>query len=172
LEREFQLKTYKYFKMEIVKEVTAQMTIRRPASEVYQAFINPEITKHFWFTDSTGPLEINKTVTWEWKMYGVSAESTATELIPNKLIKMKWEGGGETTVEFHFISISPSVTYLSIKHYGFHQEGKELQTAVIDSTGGFNMVLAGCKAWLEQGININLIVDKYPKDVAEYFSKN
>ncbi len=34
------------------------------------------------------------------------------------------------------------------------------------------MVLAGCKAWLEQGININLIVDKYPKDVAEYYSRS
>ncbi len=157
----------------MIKEVSAQMTIRRPASEVYQAFINPEITKQFWFTDSTGPLELNKTVTWEWKMYGVSAEATALELIPDELIKMKWVGGGsETTVEFHFISISPSVTYLSIKHYGFDQKGKELQTAIIDSNGGFNMVLAGCKAWLEQGININLIVDKYPKDVAEYYSRS
>ncbi len=85
--------------MEMIKEVSAQMTIRRPASEVYQAFINPEITKQFWFTDSTGPLELNKTVTWEWKMYGVSAEATALELIPDELIKMKWVGGGsETTV--------------------------------------------------------------------------
>jgi len=157
--------------MESIKEVSAQMTIRRPASEVYQAFINPEITKQFWFTHSTGPLELNKTVTWEWKMYGVSSEAKVIKLIPNELIKMKWKGGGsETIVEFQFTSISPSVTYLSIKHYGFIEKGDELQKAVIDSTGGFTMVLAGCKAWLEQGININLIVDKYPKDVAEYFS--
>ena len=158
--------------MELIKEVAAQMTIRRPASEVYQAFINPEVTKQFWFTDSTGPLELNKTVTWEWKMYGVSAEATAIELIPNELIKMKWVGGGsETTVEFHCISISPSATYLSIKHYGFDKEGMELQAAVLDSMGGFIMVLAGCKAWLEQGLNINLIADKYPADVAEFYSK-
>ena len=158
--------------MELIKEVAAQMTIRRPAPEVYQAFINPAITKHFWFTDSTGPLELNKPVTWEWKMYGVQTEVSATELIPNKLIKMKWAGGGSvTTVEFHFISISPSDTYLSIKHYGFDTDGMELQAAIIDSTGGFNMVLAGCKAWLEQGVNINLIADKYPEDVAEYFTK-
>ncbi|MFT6781441.1 MAG: hypothetical protein ACJA1A_001362 [Saprospiraceae bacterium] len=158
--------------MELIKEVAAQMTIRRPASEVYQAFINPEITKQFWFTDSSGPLELHKTVTWKWKMYGVSAESTATEVIPNEMIKMKWVGSGsETTVEFHFISISPSTTYLSIKHYGFDKEGMELQADVLDSMGGFNMVLAGCKAWLEQGVNINLIADKYPEDVAEFYRK-
>ena len=159
--------------MEIIREVSVQMTIRRSASEVYNAFIDPETTKKFWFTHSTGPLEINKTVTWEWKMYNVSADATATELIPNKMIKMNWVGGGsQTKVEFHFTSISPSVTYLSIKHYGFDSNGAELQAAIIDSTGGFNMVLAGCKAWLEHGININLIGDKYPYDVAKFFTKS
>ena len=33
------------------------------------------------------------------------------------------------------------------------------------------MVLAGCKAWLEQGVNINLIGDKYPHEVSEFYRK-
>jgi uncharacterized protein YndB with AHSA1/START domain len=32
------------------------MLIRRPAAEVFEAFINPEVTTKFRFTDSTGPL--------------------------------------------------------------------------------------------------------------------
>ena len=37
--------------------VTAQMLVRRPVGEVFEAFVNPEITTRFWFTKSSGPLE-------------------------------------------------------------------------------------------------------------------
>ena len=56
------------------KIVEAQMLIRKPAAEVFQAFIDPEITKHFWFTRSSGSLEEGKTITWEWEMYEVSTQ--------------------------------------------------------------------------------------------------
>jgi hypothetical protein len=51
--------------------VEAQMLIRKPVEDVFEAFINPEVTTHFWFTKSTGKLEEGKTITWEWEMYGV-----------------------------------------------------------------------------------------------------
>ncbi|SJN17484.1 hypothetical protein FM120_00535 [Sphingobacterium faecium PCAi_F2.5] len=35
----------------------------------------------------------------------------------------------------------------------------------MDSTGGFTTVLDGCKAYLEHGIDLNLIADKFPKQV-------
>lgn len=54
--------------------VQAQMLIRKPIQEVFEAFINPEITTNFWFTKSTGKLEEGKTITWEWEMYGVKSE--------------------------------------------------------------------------------------------------
>jgi len=43
--------------------------------------------------------------------------------------------------------------------------GDELTDRRIDSTGGFTMVLAGLKAWLEHGIELNLIGDKFPKEL-------
>ena len=36
--------------------VTAAMLIRRPASEVFEAFVDPDITTKFWFTKSSGRL--------------------------------------------------------------------------------------------------------------------
>ena len=35
----------------------AEMLIRRPVAEVFEAFINPTITTKFWFTRSSGRLE-------------------------------------------------------------------------------------------------------------------
>ena len=41
---------------------TTGMLIRRPATEVFEAFVNPEITTKFWFTKGSGPLQVGKQV--------------------------------------------------------------------------------------------------------------
>jgi uncharacterized protein YndB with AHSA1/START domain len=44
------------------------MLIPRPAAEVFEAFVNPDITTQFWFTRSSGRLEPGKQVEWAWEM--------------------------------------------------------------------------------------------------------
>jgi len=150
----------------IIKSVEAQMAIRKSTEEVYNAFIDPAITQNFWFTKSTGKLDLQKEITWTWEMYQVSAIAKATELIPNEKIQFDWIGGGETTeVTITIKSIGPQATYVSVVHSGFDKEGNDLVAALKDSTGGFTMVLAGLKAYLEHGIQLNLIGDKFPAEL-------
>ena len=52
----------------------AEMLIRRPVAEVFEAFINPTITTQFWFTHATGRLDEHKEVVWTWEMYKHSTE--------------------------------------------------------------------------------------------------
>jgi uncharacterized protein YndB with AHSA1/START domain len=47
----------------------AEMLIRKPVSEVFEAFINPEITTKFWFTKSSGILLEGQKVEWTREMY-------------------------------------------------------------------------------------------------------
>jgi len=35
-------------------QTKAEMLIRKPVAEVFEAFINPEITSKFWFTRGSG----------------------------------------------------------------------------------------------------------------------
>jgi hypothetical protein len=51
------------------------MLIRKPVSEVFEAFVNPAITSKFWFTKGSGRLEAGKQVRWDWEMYGHSVQS-------------------------------------------------------------------------------------------------
>ena len=141
--------------------VEAQMLIRKPIEDVFEAFINPEITTNFWFTKSTGKLEEGKTVTWEWKMYGVKSEVKVHQIIPNELIRTEW-GSPSTNVDYEFKTMEKG-TLVVIKSYGFSQTGEDLLRQVNDNTGGFTTVLDGCKAYLEHGIKLNLIEDKFPK---------
>lgn len=142
----------------------AQMKIRKPVAEVFNAFIDSEVTINFWFTKSSGKLETGKTVVWEWEMYGVSTKVETVEIVPNRKIAIRW-GEPQTNVDFNFTELSDGSTYIDIKHYGFTEQGDDLIAAIRDSTGGFTTVVDGLKAWLEHGLNLNLILDKFPKEV-------
>ena len=58
------------------------MLIRRPAADVFAAFVDPEITTRFWFSRSSGRLETGRQVQWDWEMYGVSALVTVKAVDP------------------------------------------------------------------------------------------
>jgi hypothetical protein len=94
-------------------------------------------------------------------MYNVSTNVTVRNIIPNELITIDW-GSPATTVDFIFQPMNEGTTYVVIKNYGFQSEGEELMKELINTTGGFTTVLDGLKAYMEHGINLNLIADKFP----------
>lgn len=149
--------------MENIKSpiVETQMMIKKPVSLVFNAFIDPAVTSKFWFTKSSGRLETEAIITWEWEMYNVSSDVQVKDIIPNKKISFEWDDPA-TTVDFEFTALTEDTTYVVIKNYGFSQTGDELIEAVINNTGGFTTVLDGLKAYLEYGIELSLVKDKFP----------
>lgn len=147
--------------------VEAQMLIRKPSSIVFNAFVDPAITAKFWFTKSSGKLETGKTFTWEWEMYNVSTNVVVKEIVQNKKISIEW-GNPSTTVDFEFTEVTQNTTYVIIKHYGFKETGNQLVQVIKDSTGGFTTVLDGLKCYLEHNIQLNLIADKYSRNVTDH----
>ena len=140
------------------------MLIRKPVAEVFEAFIEPAITSRFWFTKSTGRLEPGKHVTWTWEMYDASAEVEVREIEVNKRILIDWGNYGEmTNVEWIFTPYENNTTYVEITNSGFQGDGDKVVKEALDSTGGFTWALAGLKALLEHGIELNAIVDAFPK---------
>src|SRR5688572_7139192 len=85
----------------------------------------------------------------------------------NKLISTKW-GDPATSVDYEFTTITNETTYVVIKNYGFKEKGNDLIQVIKDTTGGFTTVLDGLKAYLEHNINLNLIADKFPKEVSQH----
>jgi uncharacterized protein YndB with AHSA1/START domain len=149
------------------KCVEAQMLIRKPVEEVFRAFIDPAITKNFWFSRSSGVLEPGKHLTWEWEVYNVSTKVFVKQVLNNERITIDWDDP-PTTVEFIFRPLAAGTTYVVIKNYGFDKTGDELLELFKDLTGGFTTVLDGLKAYLEHGINLNLVADKFPKEVSQH----
>jgi len=141
----------------------AEMLIRRPVEEVFEAFVNPGITTQFWFTKSSGRLDKHKQVEWTWEMYNHTAPVKVLSIETNKKIIIEWGSADEATiVEWLFKSLDDKGTFVSIVNSGFTGNTDKLIAQVRDSTEGFTLVLAGLKALLEHNIRLNLVGDRFP----------
>jgi len=136
----------------------ATMLIRRPAQEVFNAFVDPCVTARFWFSRASGPLVAGQTVTWYWDHYGASGNVMVKALEPHRRIAIEWP----TPVEWLFAPMGDDTTFVTITASGFTGTDDEQVTLALDSTEGFNLVIAACKAFLEHGIELNVVNDKQP----------
>ena len=141
-----------------------EMLIRKPVSEVFEAFVNPAITCKFWFTKGSGRLQAGKQIRWDWEMYNLSVDVNVKAIEENKRILIEWgtQGNPPTTVEWVFTSRPDGATFVGVTNTGFSGDGDDVVKQALDSTGGFTLVLAGLKAFLEHNIVLNLIADRFP----------
>jgi len=143
----------------------AEMLIRRPVAEVFEAFIDPAITTKFWFTKSSGRAEPGKQIHWDWEMHNASTDVNVKVVEPNKRILIEWgEPEQRTTVEWIFTARPDNTTFVSITNSGFQGTQDEVAQQAIGSTEGFTLVLVGLKALLEHNINLNLVADRFPNN--------
>jgi uncharacterized protein YndB with AHSA1/START domain len=146
----------------------AAMLIRRPVTEVFEAFVNPAITTQFWFTKSSGPLETGNTVKWEWELYNASTDVLVKAIEPNRRLVIEWDGySGKAIVEWTFTDMGDGTTFVRITESGFSGTPAEIAQQAVDSTGGFTLVVCGLKALLEHNIHLNLVADRFPPGLPE-----
>jgi uncharacterized protein YndB with AHSA1/START domain len=146
--------------------VQAEMLVRKPAEDVYQAFINPDVTTKFWFTRSSGMLEVGKRICWEWEMYGTATTLEVKQLEPARRIVLEWGLDSQpSTLEWTFTAHGNAATFVNITNSGFTGDSDAVVNQALGSVGGFALVLAGLKAYLEFGIKLNLIADRFPDQV-------
>jgi uncharacterized protein YndB with AHSA1/START domain len=141
----------------------AAMLVRRPVAEVFEALVNPEVTAHFWFTSGSGRLAPGARVQWHWEMYGVSAEVIVREFDECRHLRLDWGGDGAyTALDWRFTPLGEDATFVAVEHSGFTGAADALVAEAIGATEGFTLVLAGLKAWLEHGLELRLVQDRFP----------
>jgi uncharacterized protein YndB with AHSA1/START domain len=113
----------------------AEMLIRKPVSEVFEAFINPDFTTKFWFTKSSGRMDSGKQLQWEWEMCNISVHVDVKAIELNKRILVEWRAyGPPTTIEWIFTPYKDNATFVSITNSGFAGTADEIVNQALDST--------------------------------------
>jgi uncharacterized protein YndB with AHSA1/START domain len=143
----------------------AGLLIRRPVHEVFEAFADPAVTAHFWFTKGTGRVEPGARVHWEWEMYGFATDVVVKAVEPDRRILIDWNP--PTEVEWRFEARGADRTWVEVENRGFGGSPDQQVEKALDSAGGFALVLAGAKIWLEHGIRPGFVLDRWPDAVVE-----
>ena len=141
---------------------SAGMLIRRPVAEVFEAFVDPAITSRFWFTGGSGRLEPGARLRWDWAMYGVGTEVVVKTIEPNRRILIDWDVDSEPNEVEWIFEARGDQTWVTVENRGFGGSPDEQAARALDSTGGFALVLAGAKIWLEHGVDPRFVVDRHP----------
>ncbi|NNE29186.1 MAG: polyketide cyclase [Saprospiraceae bacterium] len=143
--------------------VNVQMLIRVPARDAFQAFIDPDITSNFWFSRSDGPLKVGIPNRFYFDMYNISGPVNVMSIEEDKRIQIEWgDAPHDSRVEWTFEDRGDNTTLVKICNNGFSGDGDSQMAIAIDSMGGFAMLLAGAKAWLEHNIELKLTSDSFP----------
>ena len=134
----------------------AKMFIRRPAADVFNAFVQPELIKKFWLKDTTGPLKQGAQVEWEFMVPGATERVQVTALDAPRRISFTWSEGG-LSVDMTFSEERPGITNASVEVRGFERDGGT--DPVVDATEGFSIVLCDLKVLFETGFSAGLVKD-------------
>lgn len=141
----------------------AEMLIRKPVADVFQAFVDPAITSKFWFSRGSGRLEAGQSVRWDWDMYHFSVDAKVKALDPNKRLLVEWSAyGAPSDIEWVFTERRDGTTFVSVTNSGLAGSPGERVNLAVGATEGFAFVLAGAKALLEHGVQLNLVPDRFP----------
>jgi uncharacterized protein YndB with AHSA1/START domain len=101
-------------------------------------------------------------------MYGVFTNVDVKAIEENQRILIEWNGpANPSSVEWTFEPSAEDRTFVTVKNWGFGGDAEKVVAAALDSTGGFSFLLAGLKAFLEHGIELNLVVDHAPAALVE-----
>ncbi len=138
----------------------AGMLIRRPASDVFEAFADPAVTSRFWFTSGSGRLEPGARVRWDWAMYGVGTDVLVKTVEPGRRILIDWDVADDPTEVEWLFETRDGAAWVTVENRGFEDSPAGVARA-LDSTAGFNLVMAAAKIWLEHGIDPRIIEDAH-----------
>jgi uncharacterized protein YndB with AHSA1/START domain len=141
--------------------VDVKLLIRKPSAEVYAAFVEPDRIRRFWLASSSGQLVPDATVHWQFKIAGAETDVVVIDAIPGKSLDLRWDEDQPLRITFED---RDGATLVGVQVTDFTGENPAAQA--IGSTSGFTLVLASLKMWLEQGIEGDLLYDKFPD--AEY----
>jgi uncharacterized protein YndB with AHSA1/START domain len=133
----------------------AEMLIRRPIAEVFNAFVDPDMITKFWLESTTGPLAASAKVKWRFMVPGATETVTVTSFEDQRRIAFDWSDGISVNMNFEERG---GASRIAVEIMGF--KGDHVVEKAVATTEGFSIVLCDLKTLLEMGRSGNLVRDK------------
>lgn len=131
-----------------------RMKIRKPAGEVFEAFVDPAKIGKFWFSSSSGRWEQGKAITLRYDEYEAKVDIQVTEIETNRKIAFRWGGETGNTVTITFEELDGNHTLVAVNEVGFREDSPHLIRDILDNKEGWVYMLTCLKGYLEFGADL------------------
>ncbi len=129
-----------------------KMKIRKAASEIYEAFVDPDKIGNFWFSSSSERWAEGKTITLKYEEYNAQGDIYIKELQENEKIVFEW--AGDHTVTITFKEEDHDLTVVEVIEEGFKEEDENLIDQLLDNKEGWVYMLSCLKGYMEYGADL------------------
>lgn len=134
-------------------QVTTKFKIVKPASEVFEAIVDPEKIGNFWFSSSSERWEQGKSITLRYDEYNAEGKIHVVEVEENKKIVFSWgPEDQETIVTILLVELNETSTRIEVTESGFNGDDPEIVNTMLGQKEGWVFALTCLKAYLENGI--------------------
>lgn len=135
-------------------EVKAALQVLKPAHEVFEAIVDPAKMSNYFISESSGPMEAGKTVTWKFPEFDERFPVRVGRIEQGKYVSYFWDHGDqELLVEITLTPKGDSATLVTITEKEMENDEAGLNW-LRGNTEGWANFLACLKAYLEYGINL------------------
>lgn len=135
-------------------EVKAALQVLKPANEVFEAIVDPAKMSNYFISESSGPMEAGKTVTWKFPEFDERFPVRVGQIEQDKYVSYFWDHGDqELLVEMILTPKGDSATLVTITEKEMENDEAGINW-LRGNTEGWANFLACLKAYLEYGINL------------------
>ncbi len=147
--------------MSKILEIKTALQISKPAQEVFEAIVNPEIMKNYFISKGSGRMEEGKTIMWSFPEFEGEFPIVAGKINKDKYISYYWadkeEDINKADAKKLFVEITldnyNNDTVVVITEKGMENNEKGISW-LKGNTEGWANFLACLKAWLEYGVQL------------------
>ncbi len=130
----------------------AAIQIQKPASEVFEAIVDPEKMKNYFIAYGTGKLETGSEVKWKFPEFPDYYPVSKIKIEQHKFISFVWDP--ETLVEITLDPLPDDSTVVRVVEKSFKETNSQTISWAIENASGWGNFLASLKAYLEYGIQL------------------
>lgn len=135
-------------------EIKVAIQILKPASEVYEAIVDPTKMSKYFISKSSGRIEEGKQIMWRFPEFDAEFPIRVGKVEKNKYISYHWDvDGRDLLVEMMLSPRDGDATVVTVTEKGMENDEAGIKW-LMGNTGGWANFLACLKAYLEYGINL------------------
>lgn len=148
-----------------ILEIKTALQILKPANEVFDAIVDPEKMSNYFISQSSGPMEQGKSITWRFPEFDEDAPIKVSRVEQDKYISFYWAiDAKEVLVEMILTPVENDSTIVTITEKQMENNEAGIKW-LKENTAGWANFLACLKAYLEYGINLR-------KGAFDFYIKN